>query len=729
MMVVNTFPIIIQNNSGLDLAKHKIYVNVVGINNSSPNGQQFYDLKKNAWYSKQDFDLKSKAYYTANLLTDLKQVSGAASKYVVDMPYIKSGIVYLSIDKPLVFNGTSSPSISTTAQNLSFQTNFSFFEVTYLKSQGYPYIDTSNVDSFDMSFSIKETLANGKTTSTLGFTDSRLVILDQLINQLQGNGSWQQLIQQDHAGNVIRVVSPQKANNPSPTPPLTQNFDASFYAAYIDKVWEFYKHPAHSLTVSMAELGYANVTYVGKVNSNNQLYFYNVHNPAQQFVAVTRKPKTSSEIKNSIFGISDLLPTPNKTRTSIANKNLGAAFNLGLLADPQYPNLDLTPASVDPKTGKKKGWAKYADQFYKQTFTTSEGETIAAYNVYAGALQNASVGGIYGFPYADVLNQSSTVAAPNAQSATVALQHYQEVNLIKGKSGNSYLYGNSSSKSFIIYGDWGSDTLEGNDTLIGNSKEDSIYGEDGDDRLGGLLGNDTLHGGGGNDYLNGGGGLDTLIGGGGGDVYIVDSTIEKVIESANQGVDTVRSFVSYSLGANLERLSLQTTANINATGNNLNNLLVGNSGNNLLNGQGGNDTLTGNAGNDVLVGASGNDILIGGTGNDSYNYFTGTAFVASAIGLDQIANFSRLAGNIDKIKLSRTTFNSGTNFASVTTDALAATSAAHITFSTSTGHLFYNQNGSTAGLGTGGHFATLSDINGNGISGANTLLATDFVAV
>jgi RTX calcium-binding nonapeptide repeat (4 copies) len=273
-------------------------------------------------------------------------------------------------------------------------------------------------------------------------------------------------------------------------------------------------------------------------------------------------------------------------------------------------------------------------------------------------------------------------------------------------------------------------SLQGTSNLnaSGNSLNNLLVGNAGNNSLNGLGGNDTLLGEGGSDTLNGGGGIDSLVGGAGGDVYLVDSTGDTISETSTLAseIDTVRAYVSYAISANLERLSLQGAVNINATGNSLNNLLVGNSGNNILNGQSGNDTLTGNAGNDVLVGASGNDVLTGGSGNDSFNYFTGAVFVASEIGVDLLTDFARTAGNIDKIKLSSTTFSAGTDFASVGSDALAANSAAHITFSSSTGRLFYNQNGSAAGLGAGGQFATLSDINGNPITAANTLLATDF---
>jgi Ca2+-binding RTX toxin-like protein len=156
----------------------------------------------------------------------------------------------------------------------------------------------------------------------------------------------------------------------------------------------------------------------------------------------------------------------------------------------------------------------------------------------------------------------------------------------------------------------------GPNTLIGTARGDVLRGLGGDDRLSGLAGNDLLDGGAGTDVMSGGLGNDT---------YIVDRATDRVIEGAGQGIDLVRAGVSYTLGANLENLTLTGTRNINGTGNPLNNVITGNAGANVLNGAAGHDILFGAAGSDRLIGGSGNDGLVPGTGNGVRDVVSGGA--------------------------------------------------------------------------------------------------------
>jgi Ca2+-binding RTX toxin-like protein len=325
---------------------------------------------------------------------------------------------------------------------------------------------------------------------------------------------------------------------------------------------------------------------------------------------------------------------------------------------------------------------------------------------------------------------------------------------INGTAGNDNLTGTANAD--VMNGFAGNDTLSGlagNDILNGGTENDSLNGGLGADQLKGGAGNDIyvvdntgdvvtelasggtdliqssvtytlpgevenltltgitaingtgntvaniITGNTANNTLNGSTGADQLKGGTGNDTYVVDNTGDVVTELASGGTDLIQSSVTYTLPVEVENLTLTGITAINGTGNTVANIITGNTANNTLSGGAANDTLT------------------GGLGADSFIYNTSAAFATSAVGVDTITDFT--IGQGDKIVLDKTTFTSissipGTGFsvvsefAKVTTDALAATSAADIVYNSTTGGLFYNQNGTAAGFGNGGQFLTLT---------------------
>jgi Ca2+-binding RTX toxin-like protein len=250
-------------------------------------------------------------------------------------------------------------------------------------------------------------------------------------------------------------------------------------------------------------------------------------------------------------------------------------------------------------------------------------------------------------------------------------------NVLTGNAGNNALRGGDGNDT--LYGGVGNDTLaggKGNDSLLGGVGDDLYFVTDSGDSvvelasegtdtvntlltyalsanlenlvlgggaaidgtgnaldnvLTGNSGNNRLVGGAGNDTLDGGGGADTLTGGSGDDLYVVDTDKDVVVESAGDGVDTVRTGLSFTLGANVENLLLSGDKPINGTGNALNNVLTGNAATN---------SLVGNAGNDTLDGGGGADLLSGGTGNDTY-------LLGRGYGIDSIMENDATAGNAD----------------------------------------------------------------------------------
>ncbi|WP_415409207.1 FG-GAP-like repeat-containing protein [Synechococcus sp. A10-1-5-9] len=90
-----------------------------------------------------------------------------------------------------------------------------------------------------------------------------------------------------------------------------------------------------------------------------------------------------------------------------------------------------------------------------------------------------------------------------------------------------------------------------------------------------------------------------------------------IIDTNDLITSTIRSSESLTLPDGLANLILTGTANLNGTGNDLDNRIEGNSGKNRLNGKGGNDTLIGKEDKDKLTGGSDADTFLFQSINDS----------------------------------------------------------------------------------------------------------------
>ncbi|WP_413175631.1 beta strand repeat-containing protein [Anabaena azotica] len=248
--------------------------------------------------------------------------------------------------------------------------------------------------------------------------------------------------------------------------------------------------------------------------------------------------------------------------------------------------------------------------------------------------------------------------------------------------------------------------------LTGNSANNILAGSDGSDTYRftatSVLGSDTIQ--------------ETATGG----IDIIDFTGTTAAATLNLGLTTTQTVVTTNLSLTLSANNVIE----NIIGGNGADNFTGNVISNSLTGGLGNDTLRGGDGADSLTGGAGNDILSGDAGNDQFIYSSGKAFVTTDLGTDTIFDFT--VGS-DKIVLSKATFTAITsvvgngfsqssNFAVVGDDSLVATQGAVIVYSSSSGNLFYNQNGITDGLGTGAAFANLFNIPTN-------LTAGDFILV
>jgi len=224
---------------------------------------------------------------------------------------------------------------------------------------------------------------------------------------------------------------------------------------------------------------------------------------------------------------------------------------------------------------------------------------------------------------------------------------------LEGGPGDDVLQGLAGNDT--IYGRGGDDWLRGgpgNDFIIGEAGDDWIMGESGNDLLEGYEGDDRVEGGDGNDHLGGGLGFDLLIGGPGDDDYVYYQD-DEIIEEENGGIDHVTVYTprDYTLGDNLENLTLKGNDTAVGRGNELDNRIVNDNPNDAqLYGRAGNDTLIGYTESDRLIGGSGHDSLTGGADGDTFEFGS-----AREIGLEQgerdvVTDF---VPGLDRLDLSR----------------------------------------------------------------------------
>lgn len=401
----NPFPITIVNNSG---SQEDIHVTIKGMNAaiSGNKKQQFYNPTTKVW---------------SDNATSI--ILGKSKENVINIPNIDSGIVYLSFGEALKFADRISPPNIGNPSDPSFNVIYDKFEISFLPTDGFPFIDITNVDFFCVPLQLQEKLPNGTTNGPKGFSKSRQEVFSSFSGGLKGH--WANIIQNPNDKGILRIIAPNKALVSNDV--MDNDFDASSFQSYVDAVWEYYAEgKGKSIQVDMSEIakfnpGYQDVIFEGVV-SNGKFVFSQKGGSGKLPKITFTKPSGSAQIKGSVFGCADLFAAPNNTPQSVPAKNLGAAFNVGLLAHPNItdPVLFLMPATTNTQ---KMNWTSYRDDFYTNTMELADKSTLDCYNVYSKFIhENAIDHEDYGFAFDDVTHSDSTLADRNATGAIVTIQ-------------------------------------------------------------------------------------------------------------------------------------------------------------------------------------------------------------------------------------------------------------------------------------------------------------------
>ncbi len=241
-------------------------------------------------------------------------------------------------------------------------------------------------------------------------------------------------------------------------------------------------------------------------------------------------------------------------------------------------------------------------------------------------------------------------------------------NILNGDTGADTLIGGAGDDTYLTDGgdtiteavDGGTDTVQAlaSHTLADYVENLTLKGSVAINGTGNSL-NNVITGNLAANVLTGGLGADTLIGGYGNDTYVIDSA-DTIIETAIGGTDTVQVAQTYTLGSNLENLTLTSTAAINGTGNAANNTLIGNSAANVLDGGAGTDALIGGLGDDTYITDGGDTITEGLNGGTDTVQSSATHTLASYVENLTLTGAAGLGGTGNALN-NRITGNDGAN--------------------------------------------------------------------
>ncbi|MBD2677680.1 MULTISPECIES: calcium-binding protein [Nostoc] len=271
-------------------------------------------------------------------------------------------------------------------------------------------------------------------------------------------------------------------------------------------------------------------------------------------------------------------------------------------------------------------------------------------------------------------------------------------NTLNGGAGDDNLSASASTGNNLLSGDDGNDTLSISGYYDGDNYEEYNSRSSGNNTLNGGVGDDTLS-------ASGSDGDNLLFGGDGNDSLSISGYYKYTpYDNPYEPRDLSNTYDSRSSGKNTLNGGTGNDT-LNAGGSTGDNLLDGGDSNDILiaSNATGKNTLKGGNGNDTLTGGKGNDSLIGGSGIDTF------VFNSFNQGVDKISDFNTTN---EVIQVSAAGFGGGLSAGVLKTSQLrigasATTSTQRFIYNSTTGGLFFDQDGS-AGAFAQVQFAQLS---------------------
>lgn len=391
---------------------------------------------------------------------------------------------------------------------------------------------------------------------------------------------------------------------------------------------------------ALAGGGFA-VSYIGRTGSGSSAY-----DPAMVQVFDKDGQKQGPEIVASGVGdeVRNVAVTPGSNGSLLVTWETGPIYAHALQAQLIDPQGGLLAERVDLKI--------HDGHFHPAVAALASGEVVLLWNSSPNQGETIVRGQVLALPLVGTPGEDELTGG-TASESFAGLAGADE---IAGGGGND-----------VVEGGAGADRLDGGtgvDTLAGGADNDTYLVDDSRDRVleasGG--GTDTVrasasftlpdhverlvldgsaaidgYGSSGANILSGNGaanrldgrlGADEMRGGGGADIYVVDQSGDRVVEGPGGGIDTIESGIDYTLGAEIERLTLIGAAT-RGTGNALANLLTGNELANMLNGAAGADTMAGGLGDDVYVADRSADAVVEHAGHGTDTVRSSASYVLS----------------------------------------------------------------------------------------------------